>query len=329
MRGLNALQLALGSVGAGISGYQTAQARREEEERLRRAEERQLEIDRRQQERQAAQDAAAIRSEERQAIGAGMIPSEKFAAMTMPGATPMKPALSQKIGGREFVYSPEVSDAEKHRADVMKGRKELSQQRETQSSVAAALAEVEAGGKRLSPKQIETYSKLERPERTSLVNAWIRANTPRATAAGGAGGGRSGGGIKPPSATDLTKETEGLSFLEQYANDQNVVKRVGAAIADNPALADRPGLIGYGILQDYKKRGLYNKGGEGSTKSKAELAREELLRKAREARGGGGGTAPAAKTLEQEFPNQSAQIAEARKSGYSDQQIRQFLSGRD
>lgn len=122
-RVMNALQLALGSVGSGIQGYSQARTAREaqeleaaryatEQERLKRAEERQM-----------AQDAARVREEQRTiATTPGFVTADRLASMTMPGATPlqsMQPTMRQKVGDQEYVYAPGVADAEKHRRDVM------------------------------------------------------------------------------------------------------------------------------------------------------------------------------------------------------------------
>ena len=104
MRGLNALQLALGAVGGGISGYQTAQARRLEEERLKRAEARQTELDKLTQEQQLFSRASAL-------TGMGFRPTEvrtapdeaakSVTALAMPeipttmGETPLRSALGR------------------------------------------------------------------------------------------------------------------------------------------------------------------------------------------------------------------------------------------
>ena len=122
-RAMNALQLALGSVGSGIQGYTQARTQREaqdleaqryaaEQERLQKAEA-----------RQAERDAAQLRSEQRDiATTPGFVTAERLASMTMPGATPlasMQPTMRQKVGDQEYVYAPGVADAEKHRKEVM------------------------------------------------------------------------------------------------------------------------------------------------------------------------------------------------------------------
>lgn len=73
-------------------------------------------------ERQRAQDEAALREEERQLVDSGFISADRLSSMSMPGATPlpsMEPTVRQKVGGKEYVYVPSIAQAEKHRGDVM------------------------------------------------------------------------------------------------------------------------------------------------------------------------------------------------------------------
>jgi len=72
--------------------------------------------------RQKAQDEAALREEERQLVDSGFISASRLPSMTMPGATPlpsMEPTMRQTVGGKEYVYIPSIAQAEKHRGDVM------------------------------------------------------------------------------------------------------------------------------------------------------------------------------------------------------------------
>jgi len=110
-RGLTALRAALGAVGGVTDALQEREriaAQRQKEEEV--------------MARQRRLDEAAIRAEQRQAIGSGMMAADRLAGMTMPGATPlasMQPTLRQKIGDTEYVYAPEIARAEKHRESVM------------------------------------------------------------------------------------------------------------------------------------------------------------------------------------------------------------------
>lgn len=257
-RGMTALRAALGAVGGGLEGY----AQMQELERKRQQEAALLERQRRQDERQAMLDEATMRGEERAAAAAGMIPATQYTGLSpfdMPGATPRQPLLRQTIGGRELVL-PEAPKMAEHRAGAAKAIGERKEKAQKSEALRSALANVEIGGKKVGDEQAAALEQLSPNERTIILGAMrdAAARSQRQTTATAARGTSS---VRQPSATDLTKETEGLSFLQEYASDQDVINRVGAAIADNPALAERPGLIGYGILQDYKKRGMYTKGG--------------------------------------------------------------------
>jgi len=62
------------------------------------------------------------------------------------------------------------------------------------------------------------------------------------------------GGLKPPTATDATKEAQGIKFLQDNAKNQSVMLAIQKAIEDNPALAGRPGLVGYGLMQQAERK---------------------------------------------------------------------------
>lgn len=95
----NALQLALGSVGAGIGGYQKAQAQREEEERLRRAEARQAELDRMAQDQQLFSRATALQGlgfRPRTVDDGGELDSSLASPMALPTTSlPLSSALTK------------------------------------------------------------------------------------------------------------------------------------------------------------------------------------------------------------------------------------------
>jgi hypothetical protein len=102
--------------------------------------------------RQRRLDEAAIRAEQRQAIGSGMMAADRLAGMTMPGATPlasMQPTLRQKIGDTEYVYAPEIARAEKHRESVMAQSLEREQRNAKLQEALASLPESER--ERLEP----------------------------------------------------------------------------------------------------------------------------------------------------------------------------------
>jgi hypothetical protein len=60
--------------------------------------------------------------------------------------------------------------------------------------------------------------------------------------------------MKPQTATDATKEGQGLKFLKENARNQEVMLVLQKAFEENPALADRPGLIGYGLMQQAERK---------------------------------------------------------------------------
>lgn len=213
-RGLtNALRLALAGASGAAEGYGAKQERVKKDEQLRQA-----------LERQAAQDAAAVRSEERQAISAGMMPAERLSRMTMPGATPlpsMEPALRQKIGGTEYVYAPEINAAEKHRADVMKKRETLAANEQERSAVVTALEQVEAGSKRLPKEKAEAWSRLDSGERSARVREWVGANTPRREP--------STGGLTAKQQQDRALREGAAEALFNSPPDQQTSDRLGRA----------------------------------------------------------------------------------------------------
>jgi len=221
---LTALQAALSGIGGGIEGaaqYREMERRRKKEEEATR--------------RQTRLDEAAIRAEERQAINADMIPAQRFASMTMPGATPMEPALRQTIGGREFVFAPEINAAEKHRADVMNERKNLAKKATEQTDLAKAFAGVEVAGKPLfSEEQAARVAKLPSNERSSLVSAAIRAATPDR-----------GGKEELP---DWKKRELGAEFLSAQVFNPALARALQTRFARNPNEAADPEMVAYEIM---------------------------------------------------------------------------------
>lgn len=113
--GMTALRAALGGAAGGLRGYRETQ-----EDRAKEAERKRI-VD------------AAIRAEQRQAIGMGMTPSSRFNArgvaggMDMPGATPRQPAFRQQIGDEEYVLG-EMPEVAQHRAGLFKRREDLATQ---------------------------------------------------------------------------------------------------------------------------------------------------------------------------------------------------------
>lgn len=223
--GMTALRAALGAatgVGEGLQQREVLAAQRLKEQEAMR--------------RQLRLDEAATRTEERQAIAAGMIPGQRFASMTMPGATPMEPALRQTIGGREFVFAPDINAAEKHRADVMKERESLAKKATEQTNLADAFAGVEVAGKPLFGKeQAARIAKLPSNERSSLVSAAIRAATPDR-------GGKA-------DIDDNEKRRRGAQYLAANVRNPALMRALNATYArDEEALLD-PEMTAYNIMK--------------------------------------------------------------------------------
>ena len=223
----NALRLALGGATGALEGYGAKQERLRKDELLRQ-----------ERERQAMLDAAALRAEERQAIASGMIPGERFNRMTMPGATPMEAALRQTIGGKEYVYAPEINAAEKHRAGVMKERGERKEKAEGEAALADVYGGLEVGGKRLfTPNVASRLPKLGANERSSFVSAAIRAATPRVERGGG-----------KEELSDTEKRRRGLQFLSGQTFNPALTKALQSTFAVDPAMAEDPYMAVYDIM---------------------------------------------------------------------------------
>jgi hypothetical protein len=225
--------------------------------------------------RQAMLDAAALRREERE-VASTMIPAERFASMTMPGATPMQAALRQTIGGQEFVYDPRLEAAEKHRADVMKERATLSKKAKEQTALGKALATVEIGGKALGEEVGASLAELDPNSRSIALGARRDAARPQRMA-----------GKEEPS--DEKKRSEGLQFLAAQAKNPALTKALQTTFANNPALAQDPGLAVYDIMksktvkpimpfQEYKPPTKKEEKGDALESLKAEIAAEKAGR---------------------------------------------------
>ena len=247
---LTALQAALSGLGGGIEGaaqYREMERRRQKEEEATR--------------RQTRLDEAAIRAEQRQAAASGMVqrdaynPSGIAGGMDMPGATPRKPAFSQNIGGTEFVL-PESPVATKHRELIAGKIDARNKEQAGRTALTEALASVDIGGKRIGGDLAKSLGALDPNTRASVIGAMresaraaARGTTAtRATAA------------KLPSSLDTIRETDGLKFLKDNARNPEVIAAVEAAITDDPRRAERPGLIGYGLM---KSQEAANKKGRG------------------------------------------------------------------
>lgn len=228
--GMNALRAALGAATGVAEGLQQRDLLAEEKRKQTLLEE-----------RQKAQDAAALRREMREALNTpGMVTADQFnqfAAADMPGATP-RMALRQKVGDQEFVYAPSVAQSQKHRMDILAEQRKRAGEAEKQSDVVEALRQVESGKKKLTEAQVTAWSKLDRQERSSLVNKWIEANAPKEP--------RGGGGDQ---LDEYEREMMGLQFISAQARNPALTAALRTAFAQNPELAKRPGLVAYQVMK--------------------------------------------------------------------------------
>jgi hypothetical protein len=174
--GMTALRAALGGVAGGLEGL--SQQRRTAAALA----------------RQQAQDEQAARAEERAATGAAgkMLSASQYAQLTMPGATPMQPQVRQTIGGQGFVYDPRLEAAEKHRADVLKGREERRGRTRMGAILERAGIAPEGSG--------EDFASLPASDRQVAENRYRDLQRQRADMPS-AGGGRGGRGRQAPDTT--------------------------------------------------------------------------------------------------------------------------------
>jgi hypothetical protein len=234
-RGLTALRAALGAVGGVTDALQ-------ERERMAREKERERKL----LERQNAQDAASLRAEQRQAISAGMVSADRFAGMTMPGATPlasMQPTLRQTIGGTEYVYSPELAQAEKHREGIQRTRMERSLKRAEEKETADLAVRALKGGRkseefaRLAARDRQVAETLM-PEPKALSSGFASLDFRRE--------------LEGQKRKEL--ESQGMSFLNRSrmldpASQQAVMEGYAAIKAEYPNATN--GQIGYALLQEF------------------------------------------------------------------------------
>lgn len=228
---MTALQAALAGFSGGIEGRMQQRAADEEKSRVAAA-----------LARQQGQDAMAMEDrtmamEDREQAKQDRLQSQRVAflkagyvpdGLDMPGATPRTPVSSEMVGGQRFSMY------------------------ETPQQMSRRVAIEEATLKaRMKPKD-----ELTEWERQQVKDkAADRASRER-IASGRASKGASGaaGGMKPQTATDATKEGQGLKFLKDNASNQEVMLVLQKAFEENPALADRPGLIGYGLMQQAERK---------------------------------------------------------------------------
>jgi len=229
---LDALQLALGGVGAGMTSYSKGLAQREEEERLRREEQRRIEAEKKAQERQQRLDDAAIRAEQRELRKEGFVTADQYTGVNprdMPGATPRAPVERQIVGGREYVL-PESAETRKHREGAMKmmgERKELDEA-------------IKAGTKLgVDENKLRLLGKLP-PSIQGVMAARLFPAPERS---------------RDADLSDEEKEMIGRQFISAQAKNQALTRALSTAFAQNPALAETPGVVAYNLM----KRGVVPK----------------------------------------------------------------------
>lgn len=216
-RGLTALRAALGAVGGVTEALQ-------EREKMKREQAREQQI----LSRQAGLDAAALRNEQREAIGMGMVEAGQFnpygiaGGMDMPGATPRQPVFRQKIDDIEFVL-PESAGTTKHR-----------------SSISAAL------DKAKSTADLQWSDKYGAFVNKRTGEVTVPTGLPRPVVSGGG----------KNELDDTAKSRLGRQFIAAQARSPALMSALQTAFADNPALAQDPGLAAYNIM----KAGVVQKG---------------------------------------------------------------------
>ena len=214
---LTAIQAALAGVGGGIEGarqYRTAEA---EKKRMADAASRQTRMDTAAQEDRAEAKADRLRNQRQSLLAGGYIPTGR----DMPGATPRQAVNTETVDGQDFAL--------------------YSTPRQLAMQAALEAAELKA---KFKPDTMTPYE-AERIRQSDLDRA-SREKIAAGRASTGASGGA--GGMKPPTATDATKEAQGIKFLNKNRT-QEVMLALQKSIEVNPALANRPGLIGYGLMQ--------------------------------------------------------------------------------
>jgi len=294
------LDYLLGGAAGGFQGYEEKkakelQAQKDDEERKMRL---------------AALEATA-RNEQRQASGAQgkMVPSDVFAKYTMPGATPLKPAFTQKIGGTDFSFSPDIAKAEEHRESVMKERAARAKKVEEQTVLGSALESMEVGGKKLfTPEQAKKYSALPSNERSSLVASAIRAATPQRTG--------------KEELSDTEKRLRGAQFLATNTKNPALMNALNATFARDPMALYDPELAAYDIMKSrVVPTGVTANKGYTAPKKKdgGGLSDEAILAEARRRQAAGGkgerpkGTAAAAPVAARQETLADAADKEARR----------------
>ena len=165
----------------------------------------------------------------------------------MPGATPRPAFDTQMVGGRKFTRSMSPRQM-KHMEDVQ------DEQAKTRSKRLDASLQVP---KVPTPRALrytpgEMGQDVYDPDAgTSTYQPYAKGFVPKKPVGRSSTAGA--GGMKPPTATDATKEAQGIKFLSDNRS-QEVMLALQKAIEVTPALAGRPGLVGYGLMQQAERK---------------------------------------------------------------------------
>jgi hypothetical protein len=169
-------------------------------------------------------------------------------SMDAPGATPRPVFDTQMVGTRKFTRSMSPGQM-KHMEEVQKERAENRSKRLDASLLVPKVPTPRA----LRYTEGETGISVYDPDKgTSTFQRYPTGFVPKKPVGRSSTAGA--GGLKPQTATDATKEAQGLKFLQDNAKNQSVMLAIQKSIEDNPALAGRPGLVGYGLMQQAERK---------------------------------------------------------------------------
>jgi hypothetical protein len=215
-RMMNALQLALGSVGSGIQGYAQARAQREEQEA--RDKERTAAAD-----RQRMMDSITL-------LNADYLP--EGVSMDAPGATPRPAFDTQTVGGRKFTRAMSPRQTQ-HMDAVEKERAENRSKRLDASLKPVATpplryTEGEGGINVFSPK-----------DGTSTFQPYAKGFTPKKPV-------ERSGKAEP---SDATKRQLGNQYMASQARNPSLMAALQNTFSNDPEAAADPGLAAYDLMK--------------------------------------------------------------------------------
>jgi hypothetical protein len=181
----------------------------------------------------------------------------------MPGATPRTPFDTQMVGTRKFTRAMSPRQM-KHMEDVQDEQAKTRSKRLDASLLVPKVPTPRA--LRYTPGEMgqDVY---DPNTGTSTYQPYAEGFTPKKPVGRSSPAGA--GGLKPPTATDATKEAQGIKFLQDNAKNQSVILAIQKAIEDNPALAGRPGLVGYGLMQQAERKTKADAAGKPKTGGRA------------------------------------------------------------